>query len=164
MSSGTYSSAGCFIGDCATWGPSKALDLRTKSLSSLAIVARSVNPFMQFDLGGLRTDISVVRIVGRADWYAEPVDRGSTSLTQQSNLSVWLSPSPAFASGTLCAANLSPGYIAETLSVPCPANVSARYVTVWMNTTGKLSGGVPDQEYLSLQEVTPLYDGEHCVQ
>ena len=121
---------------------------------------RSVNPFMQFDLGSARSDISIVRIVGRADWYVEPPSLGSSSLTQQSNLSVWLSPTPNFASGTLCAANLIPAYIGETLNVPCPTNVSARYVTVWMNTTGKLSNGIAGQEFLSLQEVTPLYDGE----
>jgi hypothetical protein len=143
-----------------TWGPSKALDGRTKTLQSLAIVMRSVNPWMQFDLGSIRTDISVVRIVGRADWYAEPPSFGSTSLTQQSNLSVWLSPTTAFTSGTLCVANLSPSVIGEALHVLCPVNISARYVTVQMNTTGKLSNGLAGVEYLSLQEVTPLYDGE----
>ena len=160
VTGGTFSSAGCFVDNCATWGPAKALDGRTKSLQSLAIVKRSVNPWMQFDLGSIRTDISMVRIVGRADWYGEPPSLGSTSLTQQSNLSVWLSPTTAFTSGTLCAENLSPSGIGETLNVLCPVNASARYVTVQMNTTGKLSSGVTGVEFLSLQEVTPQYEGE----
>jgi hypothetical protein len=112
---------------------------------------------MQFDLGSTRTDISVVRVVGRADQYA---DWSSSSLSQQSNLSVYLSPTTAFQSGTLCAANLSPSVIGETLSVLCPVNASARYVTVWMNTTGKSSGGYAGTDYLSIQEVTPVYEGE----
>ena len=127
------------------------------TLSSLAIVERSVNPYMQFDLGSIRTDISIVRIVGRADWYT---DWSSSSMSQQSNLSVWLSPTTAFQSGTLCAANLSPSVIGEMLAVLCPVNASARYVTVWMNTTGKSTGGYAGMDYLSLQEVTPVYDGE----
>ena len=116
---------------------------------------------MQFDLGSERTDISVVRVVGRADQYA---DLSSTSLSQQSNLSVWLSPTTAFQSGTLCASNLSPSVIGETLTVLCPVNASARYVTVWMNTTGRAAlayGGLyAGKDFLSLQEVTPVYDGE----
>jgi hypothetical protein len=80
-------------------------------------------------------------------------------MSQQSNLSVWLSPTTAFQSGTLCVANLSPSYIGEVMNVLCPVNASARYVTVWMNTTSKSTGAYFGTEYLSLQEVTPLYDG-----
>jgi hypothetical protein len=127
------------------------------TLSSLAIVERSVNPYMQFDLGSIRTDISIVRIVGRADWYT---DWSSSSMSQQSNLSVWLSPTTAFQSGTLCVSNLSPAVIGEVMNVLCPVNASARYVTVWMNTTGKSTGTHFGTDFLSLQEVTPVYDGE----
>ena len=157
VSSATFSSAGCFGGNCAAWGPAKAIDGRTRSTSSLAIVARSANPYMQFDLGRLRTDISVVRVVGRSDAYADPY---TSSMSQQSDLSVWLSPTPAFSSGTLCASNLSPSAIGEVLNVLCPVNASAQYVTVWMNTTGKSTGMYAGIDFLTLAEVTPLYDGE----
>jgi hypothetical protein len=111
---------------------------------------------MQFDLGSIRTDISIVRVVGRSDQYA---DWSTSSMSQQSGLSVWLSSTTAFQSGTLCAANLSPSVIGETMTVLCPVNASARYVTVWMNTTGRASGAYAGIDFLTLAEVTPMYEG-----
>jgi hypothetical protein len=38
-------------------------------------------------------------------------------------------------------------------------NASARYVTVWMNTTGRASGAYSGIDFLTLAEVTPMYEG-----
>jgi hypothetical protein len=130
----------CLGGNCAYWGPQKAYDGREKTIQSLAIVHYATNPYVQFRLNGTRSDITAVRIVARAD----------CCLDQARNLNVYLSTTPSFLSGTLCDDGIQFPTIGSAATVLCPINTAALYVTVMLNGTN----------YLSLQEVTPLYDGE----
>ena len=129
----------CFGGNCGYWGPAKAYDGKTKALSTLAIVQYATNPHMQLDLGSSRSDITSVRITSRAD----------CCLSQSQNLNVYLSPTTSFQSGTLCDVGLKFARVGETVTVLCPVNATGRFLTILLNGT----------DYLSLQEVTPLYDG-----
>lgn len=129
-------------GKCDSWGVSKMVDGRERSIYSLGIVDYATNPYVQLDLGVLRKDVRAVRLVARAD----------SLLSQSQNLSVYLSATTDYlaASSTLCAANITFGALGADASALCPFNFTARYVTVWKNGT----------DFLSLQEVQPLMDGE----
>ena len=132
----------CNGNDCTNWGVSKLVDGREKSVYSLGIVQYAVNPYVQLDLGLLRSDILSVRIVARAD----------AALSQSQNLNVYLSATTDFmgANSTLCQAGLTFVGLGSETSALCPVSFKARYVTVWKNGT----------DYLSLQEVQALVDGE----
>ena len=130
----------CYGGNCAYWGPAKAYDGREKTVQSLAIVQYATNPHVQFKLNATRTDISAVRVVARAD----------CCLSQAQNLNVYLSTTTSFLNGTLCDDGITFPTIGSAATVLCPINKAALYVTVMLNGT----------DYLSLQEVTPLYDGK----
>jgi hypothetical protein len=104
-------------------------------------------PYMQYDLGPNPPNVTSVRITARAD----------CCLYQSQNLYVYLSDnSTDFRTGnTLCAGNVTFGGIGNTLVLLCPVAVAGkRYLTVQMNTTENVGG-----QYLSLQEVTAIYDG-----
>ncbi len=146
--SGSMSPA-CYGNDCAYWGPQKAYDLNLRSFRSLAIVQYSTYPHMQFDFNDTRTDITAVRITARADCCVD----------QSQNLNVYLSNTTKFwdpisgltsLGSMLCSAGVRFNRLGETATVLCPVNTPARYLTVVMNGTN----------YLSLQEVTALYDGK----
>ena len=134
----------CYGGNCAAWGVAKAVDGREKSTSSLAIVQYATNPYMQLDLGSLRSDILQVRLVSRADGW----------LAQSQNLNVYISTTTNYlgAGSTLCQANVTFDFLGDDAIALCPVNFTARYVTVWKNGTN----------YLSLQEVQPMVDSK-CV-
>ena len=135
----------CYGGYCPSWGVSKLVDGREKSTSSLGIVQYATNPYVQLDLGSLRTDILQVRIVSRAD----------TALAQSQNLNVYISATTNFmgANSTLCQVNITFDFPGDDAIALCPVNFPARYVTVLKNGTN----------YLSLQEIQPMIDGT-CIQ
>lgn len=124
------------------WGPAKLYDGMERGIGSLTIVSYAAYPYVQLDLGEQRSDITAIRIVARAD----------ASLGQSQNLNVYLSADTNFTAGTLCGAAVTFASLGELITVLCPVGVTAQYVYVQMNGTN----------YLSLQEVTPLYDGT-CV-
>ena len=129
----------CYQNDCSYWGPRKAYDGKTTGVYSMAITTYATNPWMQFDMGMVRTDITAVRITARADGY----------LYQSQNLNVYLSANTSFFQGTLCKADLDFTVLGQTIAILCPVNITARYLTIWMNGTN----------HISLQEVAALYDG-----
>ena len=51
-------SPGCNNKECGTWGIAKLLDGKKTSTRSLAITSYGAKPFIQLDLGSLRTDIA----------------------------------------------------------------------------------------------------------
>ena len=137
----------CLGKNCASWGYTKAVDGKTKSLTGLAIVGyntttgASINGFIQLDMGQPRADIAYVRLVA-------PIYQ--TAAVLPDNISVYLSSSTDFQAGTLCAAGVAFDTWGEESLIECPANVTAKYVTVMDN--------VPTRR-LALAEITPLYDG-----
>jgi hypothetical protein len=120
------------------------VDGREKSTSSLGHTSHGTNPYMQLDLGSLRSDILQVRLVARAD--------GSAYTSQSQKLNVYLSATPDFrgANSTLCDDYITFEFAGDDFIALCPVNFAARYVTVMKNGTG----------YFSLQEVQPMVDGE----
>ena len=150
VSTGTMS-PGCFGGDCNSWGVAKIYDSKTKGLSSLAHTSSGAFPYFQLDLSASAQNVSSVRIVARADGW----------LQESQYLNVYISATPSFnaaSTATLCASNTVFASLGETATVLCPVGLawSTRYVTVQMNS----SANPQFNGYLSLQEVTPLYDGE----
>jgi hypothetical protein len=137
-------SPSCYNGNCNAWGIAKVTDGREKSTSSLGHTSYGTNPFMQLDLGKLRSDILQVRLVARAD--------GSAYLTQSQKLNVYLSATTDFrgANSTLCDDNITFEFAGDDFIALCPVNFTARYVTVMKNGTS----------YFSLQEVQPMVDGK----
>ena len=132
----------CAGGNCNVWGIGKVVDGREKSTSSLGITSYGTNPYMQLDLGRLRSDILQVRLVARAD----------AGLSQSQYLNVYLSATTDFrgVNSTLCDDNITFDVLGDDYIALCPVNFTARYVTVMKNGTN----------YLSLQEVQPMVDGE----
>lgn len=131
----------CFNNDCSYYGWSKLTDGLETGVRSLAHTTSVDKPFMQLDLGVVRTDIFAVRLVSRSD----------CCLTQSQYVDVYLSTTATFSSGTsvLCAANVTFAYAGDAAVVLCPASTSAQYVIVQRNATG----------FFSLQEVQALVDG-----
>ena len=142
----------CFANDCNTWGIQKAYDGRTRSINSLAHTGWSEFPFMQLNLGTSAPNVTAVRIVARADGW----------LHESQNLNVYVSSTTSWTASTasLCATNITFAVLGETTTVLCPTGFAwtTRYVTVVMNSTSNRNFN----GYLSLQEITPLYDGEAC--
>ena len=145
-------SPGCYLNDCNTWGIQKAYDGRTRGLSSLPHTSKADSlPFFQLDVGANPPNITAVRIVARADGY----------LVESQYLNVYVSSTTSWtaSTATLCAASIVFGGLGETTTVLCPTGFAwaPRYVTVVLNSTAnpQFNG------YLSLQEVTPLYEGRH---
>ena len=148
--SGTMS-PGCYQNDCNTWGIQKAYDGKTQGTRTLAHSEwTSGNPYFQLYLGASAPNVTAVRLVARGDGW----------LYESQYLSVYVSATTSWtgSTATLCAANVVPAALGETVTVLCPVGFAwkTRYVTVLLNSTAnpKFNG------YLSLQEVTPLYDGE----
>lgn len=138
----------CLNSDCKSWGAAKAYDGKTSGTSSVAAVDWADHPYMQFDLGASPPNVSAVRITTRSDCCLE----------QAHGLYVYLSSDPTnFRTGnTLCAGNLSFTTLGTTQTLLCQAAVfGKRYLTVQMNTSENTA-----TKYLSLQEVTPVYDGK----
>ena len=132
----------CLSNDCETWGPKKLNDSKLTGVRSLGMTYVAANPYIQLDLGVGRTDITAVRITSRAD----------CCLQQSQNLNVYLSATTAFLppAGMLASAGITFSAQGQTVTILTPVNITARYLTVWKNDTW---------QYLSLQEVTALYDG-----
>ena len=137
----------CYNGNCAGWGIAKVTDWREKSTSSLGLTSYGNNPFMQLDLGRLRSDILQVRLVARAD----------AALYQSQKLNVYLSATTDFvgANSMLCDDNIMFEYVGDDYIALCPVNFTARFVTVMKNGTNVV---------LSLQEVQPMVDSKWLVQ
>ena len=142
----------CYQNDCGNWGLAKAYDGRTTGISSLAHTGWGYFPYMQLNLGASAPNVTAVRIVARADGW----------LQQSQNLDVYISATTSWtaSNATLCATNITFSVLGEMTTALCPTGFAwtTRYVTVVMNSTSnwKFNG------YLSLQEITPLYDGEPC--
>ena len=144
-------SPGCYLDDCNTWGIAKAYDGKTRGTSTMAHTSRAnYLPYIQLDLGASAPNVTAVRIVARADGWLEE--------SQYLNVHVGSTASWTASTATLCAARIVFGALGETATVGCPTGFAwaTRYVTVLMNNTAnpQFNG------YLSLQEITPLYDGE----
>ena len=141
---------GCFINDCNSWGIQKVYDGKTKGLTTLAHTSWGANLYYQLDLGTSAPEIMAVRLVARGDGW----------LHESQYLNVYVSATTNWTASTasLCAANVVPAALGDTVTVLCPVGFTwrVRYVTVWMNATANPLFN----HYLSLQEVTPLYDGE----
>ena len=139
--------------DCAaapagnTWGWKKASDTRLVGLASLARTSYGPYPSLQLDLGASAPNITAVRLAARADGFLE----------ESQNLDVYISATPTWtaSSGTLCEGNITFDKLGGVETVLCPTGFTSRYVTVVMNTDANNR-----TQYLSLQEVTPLWDGE----
>ena len=143
---------GCYLNDCNTFGIQKAYDGRTLGTSTMAHSSwTSGDPYYQLDLGASAPNVTAVRLVARGDGW----------LMESQYLSVHISSTTSWtaSTATLCAASVVFGKLGETATVLCPTGFAwaPRYVTVWMNSTAnpQFNG------YLSLQEVTPLYEGRH---
>ena len=140
----------CYGNDCTNWGAQKAYDTRTKGIGSLAHTGWSYFPYMQLNLGANAPNVTAVRIVARADGW----------LMESQNLDVYISATTNWtaSTATLCATGITFTVLGETATALCPTGFawSTRYVTVVMNSSanGNFNG------YLSLQEITPLYEGE----
>jgi hypothetical protein len=134
----------CYNSNCDAWGVGKVVDGGEKRWTSLGLTSLGTNPYMQLDLGSLRSDIQQVRLVSRAT---------VGYLAQSQNVSVHLSSTTDFlgAGSTQCDSNVTFESSGDDAIVLCPANFTARYVTVMKKGT----------DYLSLQEVQPMYDGEY---
>ena len=132
----------CYGGWCNSWGIRKVVDGREKSTSSLGITSSATNPYMQLDLGSLRSDILQVRLVARAD----------TALYQSQRVNVYISATTDFRgiNSTLCDDNITFDFLGDDYIALCPVNFTARYVTVQKNGTG----------YFALQEVQPMVDSK----
>ena len=144
---------GCFINDCGSWGIQKAYDSKTKGLATLAHSSKGSVLYYQLDLGTNTQPIMAVRLVARGDGWLE----------ESQYLNVYVSATTNWTASTasLCTANVVFAALGESATVLCPVGFAwaARYVTVWMNTTANpVFNG-----YLSLQEVTALYDGKGVV-
>jgi hypothetical protein len=75
-------------------------------------------------------------------------------VAQGSNLNVYVSATPDFRAGVLCAKGISTQTLGDSLIMLCPVtSFTTRYVTVMRNVTNHV---------LSLQEITALYDGKQC--
>lgn len=147
-------SPGCLNNDCTTYGWSKLTDSIEQGTSSLASTSSGSAPYMQLDLGLVRTDILGVRLVARAD----------SNLYESQGLNVYVSISPDFsaAGSVLCQANVSIEALGEDMMVECPLNVTGQYVTVQRisaATAGRRLQQV-NTGVLSLQEMQVLMDGE----
>lgn len=108
---------GCYASDCSNWGIEKAFDA-----DEATTAGTNWDPFprMQFDLGSIRTDVQAVLIRSRADccyWHAN-------------GLIVYVSEETDYFGGTVCIRGLEFGGYGEEKSVPCPAGLSVRYVTL----------------------------------
>ena len=143
-------SPGCYLNDCNSWGVQKVHDGKTRGLSTLAHSSDGPVVYYQLDLGTNTQAIMAVRLVARGDGW----------LHESQYLNVYVSATTNWTASTarLCTANLTFSALGETATVLCPVGFTwtTRYVTVWMNTTANPNFN----GYLSLQEVTPLYDGE----
>lgn len=79
---------------------------------------------------------------------------------QSQNLNVYLSANTSFLVGNnLCAGNVTFKNVGDTQLLFCPVGLATRYLTVWVNTTETTRNNY----YISLQEVTALWDGERVV-
>lgn len=109
----------------------------------MGIVAAQTNPYVMLDFGVVRTDITAVRIVSRAD----------CCLDQSQNLNVYMSVNSSFMppSGMLASSGIRFTGLGQTVTILAPVNIDTRFLTVWKNDSWN---------HLSLQEVTALYDGE----
>jgi hypothetical protein len=141
---------GCFISDCGSWGIQKVYDGKTKGLKTLAHSSRGPVVYYQLDLGTAAPNVTSVRLVARGDGWLE----------ESQHLNVYVSATTDWTASTasLCAASIVFSKLGESATVLCPAGFAwtTRYVTVWMNATAN-----PDfNGYLSMQEVTALYDGK----
>jgi hypothetical protein len=136
-------SPSCYQNNCNTWGYTKAIDGTTAGLSSLAHTEFGTNPYIQLDMGAVRTDIAAIKLVSRTD----------CCLNRAINMYVYVSTtSTNFAQPqNLCIGPLSASSLGQTFTGTCERDVSGQYVTILLNATG-LS--------LNLQEITVLADGE----
>ena len=102
---------------------------------------------MQLNLGVYSGNVTGVRLNARSDCCLE----------QAANLNIYLSATTSFtgAQSTLCASGIKFTALKEVIMVPCPITTyQPKYVTVMHNTSYYV---------LSIQEVTPLFDGECTV-
>jgi hypothetical protein len=147
----TGSMVNCYGNDCTNWGIRKAYDGKTRGWATMAHTGWSYFPWMQLDLGTTPPNVTAVRIVARDDsiyaWESQNIDVFVSATTN------WTA-----STATLCATNISFTRAGETTIVLCPTGFTwaSRYVTVVMNSTAnRYFNG-----YLSLNEITPLYDGK----
>lgn len=142
---GSVMSPGCYANNCGTWGIAKVTDNQMIGTRSLGMTVSATDPYMQLDLGSMVTTLLAVRVTARSD----------ASLSQSQNLTVYFSETKDFtAEGvTVCQANITFSVMGEDALVLCPDGSSGRYVTVKKFGTG----------VFSLQEITPLYDGEWII-
>jgi hypothetical protein len=124
------------------WGAQKAYDFKN-GWYSLAHTGFGENPYIQLDYGvNPPGNITGIKIIGRQD----------CCVAQGSNLNVYVSATPDFRAGVLCAKDISVQSLGDTLMMMCPVTTfTTRYVTVMRNVTNHV---------LSLQEITALYDGK----
>jgi hypothetical protein len=132
----------CLGGDCNTWGPQKLYDFRESGLRSLGEAEYSTDPYFQLDMGVQRGDVQAVRVVARSDAY----------IWESNNIDVYIGPTTSFLYGaaTPCAYNVTFPALGAAVTVLCPVNTTARYITVQHNGTA----------YFSLQEVSALVDSK----
>ena len=134
----------CYTGDCNYWGPSKAYDSKVYGTGTLAHTDWGTNPYLQLNLGTYSGNVTGVRLNARSD----------CCIDQAANLNIYLSATTSFtgAQSTLCAAGVKFTVVKEVMTVVCPITTyQPKYVTVMHNTSYYV---------LSIQEVTPLFDGE----
>lgn len=112
------------------------------------------DPYFQLDLGEAFANVSqvsAVRITARADSLLDESQHINVYVGEITNYNL--------ANSVLCEADVIFGGLGSTITVLCPVNVPktimTRYVTVVMNTTANSRTKV-----ISLQEVTPIWDGE----
>jgi hypothetical protein len=123
------------------WGATKSYDFKG-GIYSLSHTYYEDNPYIQLDYGtSIPGNITVIKIISRQD----------CCLQQTSNVNVYISATPDFKAGQMCAQGISPSVFGDTLTMLCPVvSFTTRYVTVMRNATNSV---------LSLQEITALYDG-----
>lgn len=107
-------------------------------------------PYIQLELQTARPVIAVV-VTARTD-----AGRTFSDLAYSQNLTVTLSATTPFggAAGTRCGGDLSASQWGDTMRFGCPANVTARYVTLQRNALST---------FVFIAEITPLVRGEHVV-
>lgn len=140
----------CKDSDCGLWGVRKAYDGLDKGVSTLEIAVTDAElvPYMQLDLGAVRTDIDAVRIVSSND--------PTFPFTLSNNLEVYLSNTPnatdAPLSGTKCGSAITFSALNEAASVACPSSASGRYLTV-------IRAGLTSAAAMAISEISALVAG-----
>lgn len=114
----------CFTGNCAYWGPAKAIDQKELSTASLAIVESATNPWLQIDMGVQRDDIVGVRIVARRDCC---VDQSQNLYVYLSSVTQWQLKNTPCLKQDLSAGALKPTVQGQSVIALCPLNTTARY-------------------------------------